>query len=59
MISDLHDFIEKKTDYDIEKLTLLKHSFYQFKLKIIEEKLPEIKESDLISHLKVRKNEFQ
>ena len=47
MISDLHDFIEKKTDYDIEKLTLLKHSFYQFKLKIIEEKLPEIKESDL------------
>lgn len=46
MLPDIYDFVENKTAYDFDKMQRLKHSFYQFKLKVIGKKLPEIQASD-------------
>jgi len=46
MLPDIYDFVENKTAYDIDKMQRLKHSFYQFKLKVVGKKLPEIQASD-------------
>ncbi|MEO2126852.1 MAG: RteC domain-containing protein [Christiangramia sp.] len=46
MLPDIYDFVENKTGYDYKKMLRLKHSFYQYKLKVVGKKLPEIQESE-------------
>ena len=46
MLPDIYDFVENKTGFDPKKMERLKHSFYQYKIKVVMNKLPEIQESE-------------